>query len=264
MASNQTDFTKKKTKTAAKPPTVVDGWAGPRTAQNAINVSKAKTAKNLGITQMTPEEAKAQAEALYKQFFPSQAAPKKGSGSSGPSALDRYTRQLQSMLTGGSYAQPYKDLETKLGELYGQARPQIDDAMTNLQTTLQGMQNPYSNFQAQTTQVTPELSQLLQSQGVSTNPLQEMAAATAAQNAGQSTAFGNLASTLGTIYGADQKSMAGDVATQRANLMNALEQSRLGFGAQIANQRMDQQSELMKQLLAAISKGGRPNAGRLF
>lgn len=258
MASNQTDFTKKK---GSAKPAVVDGRLRSLEQQNTRNVSKGETAKSEGYTQSTPEDVTAAADALYKKWMASQSAPKKGSG---PSALDRYTRQLQSMLTGGSYAQPYKDLETKLGELYGQARPQIDDAMTNLQTTLQGMQNPYSNFQAQTTQVTPELSQLLQSQGVPTNPLQEMAAATAAQNAGQSTAFGNLASTLGTIYGADQKGMAGDVATQRANLMNALEQSRLGFGAQIANQRMDQQSELMKQLLAAISKGGRPNAGRLF
>ena len=161
MASNQTDFTKKKTKTTVKPPTVVDGWAGPKTSQNAINVSKAKTAKNLGITQMTPEEAKAQAEALYKQFFPSQAAPKAATGASGPSALDRYTRQMQQMLTSGSYGKPYQDLESKLGELYGQAQPQINDAMTNLQTTLQGMQNPYANFQAQTTQVTPELSHIL-------------------------------------------------------------------------------------------------------
>jgi hypothetical protein len=261
MASNQTDFTKKK-----KPakPAVVDGRLRTLQQQNATNVSKGGTAKNEGYTQSTPEDVAAAADAMYKKWMASQATSNKKSGSSGPSALDRYTRQLQSMLTGGSFAQPYKDLETKLGELYGQAQPQINDAMTNLQTTLQGMQNPYANFQAQTTQVTPELSQLLQSQGVPTNPLQEMAAATAAQNAGQSTAFGNLAGMLGTIYGANQQGMVGDVATQRANLTNALEQSRLGFGAQIGNQRMDQQSELMKQLLAAISKGGRPNAGRLF
>lgn len=258
MASNQTDFTKKK---GPARPTVVDGWAVSRGAQDKINTSKGGTAKNEGYTQESTDSSLAGAQAIWDKWMASQSAPKKKSG---PSALDRYTRQLQSVLTGGSFAKPYKDLETKLGELYGQAQPQINDAMTNLQTTLQGMQNPYANFQAQTTQVTPELSQLLQSQGVPTNPMQEMAAVTAAQNAGQSTAFGNLANTLGTIYGADQRGMVGDVATQRANLANALEQSRLGFGAQIANQRMDKQNELMQQLLAAIAKGGRPNAGRLF
>lgn len=254
MATSQTGSTRNKPKA-----TVVDGWSVPKTAQKAINASKSSTAEEENIPQWTPEKIAAIIAEATKNI--GKPAPKAGGG---PNALDRYTRQLQGMLTKGSYNKPFNNLESKLNELYGQAQPRISDAMTNLETTLKGMQNPYSGFQAQTTQVTPELSQLLQSQGVPTNPLQELAAVTAAQNAGQSTAFGNLASTLGNIYGANQQGMIQDVGAQRADLTNALEQSRLGFGSQIANQRMDQQSSLMKQLLDAIAKGGRPNAGRLF
>lgn len=185
-------------------------------------------------------------------------------GGGGPRAIDMYTRQLQKLLTGGAYAKPYSDLEAKLGELYGQAQPRIDTAMTNLETTLKGMTNPYANFQAQTTQVTPQLSQLLASQGVSQTPLQELAAVTNAQNAGQSTAFGNLVGTLKSIQDASQQGMLQDVASQRTDFGNALEQARLGMGAQIAQQRMGQQESLMKLLLSALAKGGRPGAGRLF
>lgn len=254
--------TKKKKSGAAATPKVADGWAQPKIGQQAINVRDEKKAKQLGFKQL--DQAAIDAILAKVMNPPAAASPKGAGGGGGPNALDRYTRQLQSMLTSGSYAKPYGDLEAKLGELYGQAQPKINEAMTNLQTTLQSMQNPYENFQAQTTQVTPELSQLLQSQGVNANPLQEMAALTQAQNAGQSTAFGNLANTLKGLYGANQTGMVQDVATQQANLTNALEQSRLGFGAQIANQRMDKQNSLMQQLLAAIAKGGRPNAGRMF
>lgn len=187
-----------------------------------------------------------------------------GTVKTGPTALDRYTQQLQAMLTGGSYAQPYTDLESKLNELYGQAQPKIDTAMTNLQNVLQGMANPYANFQAQTTQVTPQLSQLLASQGVSQTPLQELAAVTNAQNAGQSTAFGNLVGTLKSIQDATQQGALQDVATQRGDLASMLEQSRLGMGSQIARQKTDEQQSLMKMLMAALAKGGTPKKGRLF
>lgn len=262
MAYSETNTKKKKSGPAG--PQVTDGRLRVMEQQNFINTSKADTAKKNNIPQMSPEDVTSQAEALYKKWLASQSSGRGKGGGGGPNALDRYTRQLQSMLTSGSYAKPYGDLETKLNEMYGQAQPKINEAMTNLQTTLRGMQNPYENFQAQTTQVTPELSQLLQSQGVNANPLQEMAALTQAQNAGQSTAFGNLANTLKGLYGANQAGMVQDAATQQADLTNALEQSRLGFGAQIANQRMDSQNALIKQLLDAIAKGGRPNAGRMF
>lgn len=191
-------------------------------------------------------------------------AASKGTGSSGPSALDRYTQQLQAMLTGGSYRQPYDQLQTQLQNIYGQAGGQITTAMDNLDTFLKGQTNPYANIQAQTTQVTPALNEMLQSQGVSTNPLQQLAAVTQAQNAGQATAFNNLIGTLSGIQSANQTGQLGDVAQQRADFQNQLTNSNLGYGAQLQQQASDKQQSLMTMLLTALSKGGNPKKGKLF
>jgi hypothetical protein len=187
-----------------------------------------------------------------------------GAAKAAPSALDRYTQQLQAMLTGGSYRKPYEDLQTQLSNLYSGAGTQINTAMNNLDTFLKGQANPYANVQAQTTQVTPALSELLQSQGVSANPLQQLAAVTQAQNAGQATAFNNLAGALSGIYGANQVGQSADVAQQRTDLQNQLTQANLGYGAQLQQQATDKQKSLMEMLLTAISKGGKPKKGGLF
>lgn len=189
---------------------------------------------------------------------------KTGTGGGGLSALDRYTQQLQAMLTGGTYRKPYEDLQTQLGTMYSGAGKQVTSSMDELNKFLTGQTNPYANVKAQETQVTPALSELLQSQGVSTNPLQQLAAVTQAQNAGQATAFNNLMSSLGGIYGANQTGQISDVAQQRADLQNQLTNSNLGYGAQIQQKAMDQQQSLMKMLLTALAKGGNPKKGRLF
>lgn len=186
------------------------------------------------------------------------------SGSGGPSALDRYTQQLQQMLTSGAYRKPYEDLQSQLQGLYGQAGTQIGSSMDALKASLQGQANPYAGFQAQQTQVTPQLSELLASQGVSQNPLQQLAAATQAQNAGQAAAYNNLVGSMGQIYGANQAGNISDVDAQRAQLQNQLEQSRLGYGSQIAQDATKQQQNLMTMLLTALSKGGKAKKGRLF
>jgi hypothetical protein len=193
-------------------------------------------------------------------------APAAGTGAkkAGPSALDRFTRQLQAMLTGGSYGKPYDNLQESLANLNQKASGTINSSMDALKAALQGQANPYANFKAQSTQVTPELSQLLASQGVPTTPLQQMAAATQAQNTGQATAFQNLVGSLGTIYGANQAGQISDVDAQRANLQNMLTQQTQGMGAQLAEKKQGRQSELLTMLLSSLAKGGRPNAGRLF
>lgn len=224
-----------------------------------------------GITP-TGEDAAAMAEdkaykdtqaALAAQIAAQSAAGQSG-GTSGPNAMDRYTRQLQKMLKSGSYMNPYNDLMAKLSTMYGSAQGQINTAMDNLSSTLQGQANPYSGFQAQQTAVTPQLTELLKSQGVSASPLEQMAAATKAQNTGQADAFTNLVGTLGSIYGANQKSAQAAGEQQRANLLDELAMSQLGIGSQIAQQGRTQQSNLVELLLKAIAKGGRPSGGRLF
>lgn len=187
-----------------------------------------------------------------------------GAGAGGPSALDRYTQQLQGMLTGGTYRKPFEALQSQLQGMYTNAGTQVNTAMDDLNTFLKGQTNPYAGLQAQATQVTPALSELLQSQGVSTNPLQQLAAVTQAQNTGQANAFNNLMSTLSGVQAAGQAGQLADVAQQRADLQNQLAQSNLGYGAQIAEQGTDRQKELMTMLLTALSKGGNPKKGRLF
>lgn len=237
--------------------------SGPLSSMDLMRVKNSmlrqKQALESGRTPVMPSDVQARLDAASK-INPTPNA----SGSGGPSALDRYTQQLQQMLTSGAYRKPYEDLQSQLQGLYTDAGGQINTAMNALKSSLQAQANPYAGFQAQNVQATPQLSELLASQGVSANPLQQLAAATQAQNAGQASAFNNLVSSLGTIYGANQAGQISDVAAQRADLQNQLEQSRLGFGAQLNEKAMGQQQNLMTMLLTALAKGGKAKKGRLF
>lgn len=187
----------------------------------------------------------------------------KGKGKAKKSPLDIYTQALQKMIQGG-YRQPYDELANQLNTMGQQAEGTIGSSMDQLKTFLQGQANPYANFQAQQTQVSPALSTLLESQGVSTDPLQQYAATVNAQNAGQATAFQNLANTMRDIYGAQQTGTISDVEQNRANLMSQLGTSRMGMGAQINQQALGQRNQLMELLLSALAKGGRPAKGGMF
>ena len=192
--------------------------------------------------------------------------PAVGSGGGGLSPLDRYTQAIQGMLTGGSYRQPQDDLLARLQTMYGQAQPKINTAMDNLTGFLQEQTNPYAGLEAQRTEVSPDsmLSELLQSQGVNQTPLQQLAAVTQAQNTGQSDAFQNLIGSMQNMWQGNQAGQLADVNAQRADLQTQLENSRLGAGAQLNKEAASQQQDLMKMLLSAISKGGKPGKGSLF
>ena len=229
-------------------------------------ITAAKVLKDAGITPTEDDAAAKAGQAAYENALAAlktQAAMGTGGGG-GLSPMDRYTQQLQHMLVSGSYRQPYDQLQTQLQGLYGQAGGQVNTAMDNLSSFLQGQTNPYAGVKAQETQVTPALSELLQSQGVSTNPLQQLAAVTQAQNAGQASAFNNLVGTLGSIYGANQAGQISDVGQQRADLQNQLNMANLSAGSQIQQQASGQQEKLITMLMNALAKGGKPKKGRLF
>jgi len=253
MATNQTGTTTKKTS------------KGPR-QYGSLRAAEYGSSKIGTYERNVPFAATPSFEEDEDFSYKDSSAPASGTGAkkAGPSALDRFTRQLQAMLTGGSYGKPYDNLQESLANLNQKASGTINSSMDALKAALQGQANPYANFKAQSTQVTPELSQLLASQGVPTTPLQQMAAATQAQNTGQATAFQNLVGSLGTIYGANQAGQISDVDAQRANLQNMLTQQTQGMGAQLAEKKQGRQSELLTMLLSSLAKGGRPNAGRLF
>ena len=178
--------------------------------------------------------------------------------------LNRFTQQLQGMLTSGQYRAPQDQLMSVLQQQYGAATPQINTAYDNLVSQLQAQQNPYAGITAQATPVTPQLEQLLQSQGVSTDPLQQFATALNTQNQGQATAFQNLINTMSGMESAGQKSMIDAANAQRAQALAALEGQRAGFGTQLESQAAGRQQDLMTMLLDAISKGGAPRGGSLF
>lgn len=185
-------------------------------------------------------------------------------GAGGPSALDRYTQAIQNMLTSGSYRKPQDDLLAKLTQMYTQAQPQVNTAMNDLSSFLGAQTNPYAGLQAQTTQVTPQLSELLQSQGVNQTPLQQLAAVTQAQNTGQSDTYQNLIGSMQNMWKGNQAGQIQDVAAQKADLQTQLQNALLGAGTQLQTKAAGQQQDLMTMLLSALAKGGKPKKGALL
>lgn len=224
--------------------------------------SQVETERELGFGAFSPEDNTTAQQRAYDETIKNLSKPTGGSG--GPSSLDKYTRMIQNMLTSGSYNKPYEDLQSKLEGMYGTAGGQIGSSMDQLKSFLQGQTNPYAGFQTQEVQATPALAGLLESQGVSKSPLEQLAAVTQAQNTGQSTAFQNLINSMRDIQGAQTSGAIGDVERQRTDLANQLEQSRLGYGAQLAQKGIDQQTKLLELLMSAVAKGGRLKKGRIM
>ena len=221
-------------------------------------IGRAPTFQELGLG-----STKATKDKAYKDALASMQSGL-GGGGGGPSPLDRYTQAIQGMLTSGSYRRPQDDLLARLQTMYGEAQPQVNTAMDDLTGFLQKQTNPYAGLQAQTTQATPELSELLQSQGVNQTPLQQLAAVTQAQNTGQSTAFQNLIGSMQNTWTGNQAGQIQDVASQKADLQTQLQNSFLGAGTQLNTKAAGQQQDLMTMLLTALSKGGKPKKGALL
>lgn len=210
-----------------------------------------------------------------------------GSGSgSGRNPLNDYTQQLQKLITGGSYADPYNDLlskfqglfdtqKTALAGLNTEAGKTIDTSMNSLETMLKGQANPYANLQAENVTPTAQLSSFLQGQNVDDQQTQDYAQVLNAQNAGAATNFNNLAGVLRSMATANQTGALADVATQRdaskrqlattnAGIGSALQQSFMGDQRDIQKSIGTERNSLMQQLMDAIAKGGVPKKGRLF
>jgi hypothetical protein len=153
---------------------------------------------------------------------------------------------------GGGGGNPYGNMLQALQQLSKMSQGTINSSMDTLTQSLQQQANPFANFQAQQTQTTPELAQLLQSQGVSQDPLQQYAAAINAQNQGQATAYQNLANTMGTLNTQNQQGMVGDVGQQRADLMNQLQGNILGVGSKLIGSKGIDRNAIIQLLLAGM------------
>lgn len=251
------------------------GWSFPIPALKNLNVPAGyEVEAGQSVSDEDLMNIASQAEAWADQQRTMMGTPFSGAGGVGggltaaekaqQQALNRYTRQLQGLLRSGSYRAPQDQLMQQLQTQYQAATPQINTAYENLISQLQSQTNPYANMQAVTTQATPELQQLLQSQGVSTDPLQQFATALNTQNQGQATAFQNLINTMSGIQSAGQTGMIDAARAQQANALAALEGQRAGYATQLESQAAGQQQNFMEMLLNAIAKGGAPRKGRLF
>jgi hypothetical protein len=156
---------------------------------------------------------------------------------------------------GGRGGDPYARLLSILRGLGNSAAGNINTSMDALTQTLQAQANPFADYKAQQTQTTPELSQLLQSQGVSQDPLQQFAASINAQNQGQAAAFQNQANTMRDIYGANQAGSISDVAQQRSDLMAQLQGNLFGTGARLMGKQSPDRNAVLQMILQSMKAG---------
>lgn len=153
----------------------------------------------------------------------------------------------------GQYKTGKADLMRQLGISGSQAEGQIGSAMDQLSSYLKANQvNPYANFQvagAPTGQaaITPEMRDLLATQGVSAQPLEQFAQATGQQNQAQADAFANIARIMaGTTAQANAARLA-DVEAQRAGALSGLAGNRAAAEYGVNQQTQDLLNELAAQ-----------------
>jgi hypothetical protein len=171
--------------------------------------------------------------------------------------LNRYARTVADQITSGDYRTAQDDLLSQLDASYRDARPVIDTAIENLRATISGQANPYANVNVTPTEVQPQLQQLLESQGASTDPLAQYAATLQAQRQGQSEAYNNMMRQLAAGYEAGRGGQLGSAEAQRASLLAALEGARAGYGAQVNSQAAQRRGQLDELLMRAIAEGAR-------
>lgn len=169
--------------------------------------------------------------------------------------LNRYGGLIAGMINDGGYRSQQDALLGELQKQYSAATPTINTAVDALKAQISGQVNPYANIQAQQVQVTPQLQQLLESQGVSTSPLQEFASTLQAQNAGQAAAFNNLSQQLAGGYEAGRTGQLTGADAMRAQALAALEGARAGYGTQLESQAATARNDLLGLLLNAVGQG---------
>ena len=160
--------------------------------------------------------------------------------------------ELRSALE-GQYRTGKADLLRQLGIAGGAAESQIGSAMDQLSSYLKANQvNPYANFQvagAPTGEaaIAPSMRDLLATQGVSAQPLEQFAQATGQQNQAQADAFANIARIMaGTTAQANAARLA-DTEAQRAGALTGLAANRAAAEYGVNQQTQDLLNQLAAQ-----------------
>lgn len=169
---------------------------------------------------------------------------------------------LNSSLTSGNelsnalrqqYGANQEDLLSRLRIAGGQAEGQIGSAMDQLKSYLtQNQVNPYANFQvagAPTGEaaITPQMRDLLATQGVSAQPLEQFAQATGQQNQAQADAFGNIARIMAATTAQANAGRLADVEAQRAGALSGLAGNRAAAEYGVRQQTQDLLNQLASE-----------------
>jgi hypothetical protein len=170
-----------------------------------------------------------------------------------PSELDKISNTGVGANRGGG-SDPYASMLKALQQLSLMSQGNINTSMDDLTKSLQAQTNPYAGFQAQNTPTTPGLQELLKSQGVSTDPLNQFAEAINAQNTGQADAFANIAKTMGGFSDANRTGMISDVAQQRADLLQQLQGNIFGTGSRLMGKKAPDRNAISQMILAMMNK----------
>lgn len=154
----------------------------------------------------------------------------------------------------GEGSDPYASMLKALQQLSLMSQGNINTSMDDLTKSLQAQTNPYAGFEAQNTPTTPGLQELLKSQGVSTDPLNQFASAINAQNTGQADAFANIAKTMGGFSDANRTGMISDVAQQRADLLQQLQGNIFGTGSKLMGKKAPDRNAISQMILAMMNE----------
>lgn len=180
--------------------------------------------------------------------------------------LQNQATQAEELRSGleGQYKTGRADLLRQLGIAGGAAESQIGSAMNQLSSYLKANQvNPYANFQvagAPTGEaaIAPGMRDLLATQGVSAQPLEQFAQATGQQNQAQADAFANIARIMAATTAQDNAARLADVEAQRAGALTGLAGNRAA-----AEYGVNQQTQDLLNQLAAQDFQRRQGLGQL-
>ncbi len=171
-----------------------------------------------------------------------------GGGGGGSSAYDTAMANLQALadtyaeqLRSGAYKEPTRNLQGRLGRIYGRAKKQIgkqyDRASAGIEELLS---NPLQGYQAETGIAEPGLMDYLSQMGGDTSGL----SALLASEQGAANQYGNAMNDLARM-------MAGQVQSGNRSLLADVAQSRAGSLADLIGQRSGYQAGIAMQQEAA-------------
>jgi hypothetical protein len=156
---------------------------------------------------------------------------------------------IQNQLDTGSYKKPYEDLRKNLTTIYDNANTNIRGANTGLLASLNA--SPYSgikNVSLSDSIGDSGLLSYLQSQGVTTQPLQNEIAANQSAATASKNQFGNMISVLAAAEEANRASRIAEANFGNTFATQGLQSNKAAYETQIGAQEQTRQQALMDQL----------------